>query len=31
VLHSIKLERLKRDQHSNLLGPFLIYKDNEVL
>jgi hypothetical protein len=25
------LERLARDKHSSLLGPFVSYKENEVL
>jgi hypothetical protein len=31
VLNYTELERLTRDKHTSLLGPFLSYKDNEVL
>jgi hypothetical protein len=31
VSHYTRLERLARDKHSCLLGPFVSYKENEVL
>ncbi len=31
MFHNTKLERLTSDKHSNLLGQFLIYEENEVL
>jgi hypothetical protein len=31
VLHYTRLERLARDKHSSLLGPFVSYEENEVL
>ncbi len=31
LLHTVKLERLDKDKHSSLLGPFLSYEENEVL
>jgi hypothetical protein len=31
MLYYTKLERLARENHSYLLGPFVIYKENEVL
>jgi hypothetical protein len=30
MLQYIRLERLDRNQHSSLLGPFVSYKENEV-
>jgi hypothetical protein len=29
--HYARLEALYRDKHSNLLGPFISYEENEVL
>ncbi len=31
VLHYNRLERLASDKHSSLLGPFISYKESEVL
>jgi hypothetical protein len=31
VLHNIRLERLARDKHSDLLGPFVDYAESEKL
>ncbi len=31
VLHYTILERLAKEKHSNLLGPFILYKENEGL
>jgi hypothetical protein len=31
MLHNTWLERLARDKHSNLLGPFVSYEETEVL
>jgi hypothetical protein len=31
VLHYTGLERLARDKHFKLLGPFVSYEENEVL
>jgi hypothetical protein len=31
VLHYTRLERLARDKHSDLLGTFISYEENEVL
>jgi hypothetical protein len=29
MLHYTKVERLARDKHSSLLGPFINYEENE--
>ncbi len=31
VLYNTRLERLVKDQHSSLLNPFVVYKENKVL
>jgi hypothetical protein len=31
VLHNSNLERVARDKHSSLLGPFVSYEENKVL
>jgi hypothetical protein len=31
LLHYTELKRLARAKHSSLLGPFISYKENEVL
>ncbi len=31
MLHYTKLKRLGKDKHSSLLGPFVSYKEDEVL
>jgi hypothetical protein len=31
VVHYTRLERLARDKHPNLLGPFVSYEENEVV
>jgi hypothetical protein len=31
VLHYSRLEMLVRDKHSSLFGPFVSYKENEVV
>jgi hypothetical protein len=30
-MHNTRLERLARDKHPNLLGPFVSYEENEVV